>query len=372
LPYNPWLYSNQNSLVDGFFRELSIAIGKTGAKEKEATAKNLLLYGKLSSTGSNIVKYLKEFIPVPLLGTALEKALSTLGQEFKDYSELLQAELEANDKTLEELKEQLSGNLRALPKPILVIIDDVDRLTVEETRLLFQLIKANADFPKLIYLVLFQRDIVEKSLTINDQIEGKDFLEKIIQVGFHIPKIDKDGLKNFVNQEIRGILEQRGINHYFDFECWNQLYDKGLNTYFRNIRATYRLLNSYNFHLGVFNPDSGACDINPQDLLILEIFRVFNEKLYNKIYSMKKFISASPNEDFRGGYGKILQEVMPPGGAANSSKEVHLELKSLEEYNAFQVGFKYLFNNASGEPPSDSYQRLQNPRYFDQYFNFSL
>jgi predicted KAP-like P-loop ATPase len=48
----------------------------------------------------------------------------------------------------------------------------------------FQLVKANADFPNLVYLLLFQRDIVEKNLEKVTSGSGKDFLEKIVQVGF--------------------------------------------------------------------------------------------------------------------------------------------------------------------------------------------
>jgi hypothetical protein len=72
--------------------------------------------------------------------------------------------------------------LRALKKPILIVMDDVDRLSIDEVMLLFQLVKASADFPNMVYLLLFQRDIVEKSLQDGAPTSAREFLEKIVQV----------------------------------------------------------------------------------------------------------------------------------------------------------------------------------------------
>ncbi|WP_442878434.1 P-loop NTPase fold protein, partial [Cetobacterium sp.] len=47
------------------------------------------------------------------------------------------------------------------------------------------LIKANTDFPNVIFLLLFQKDIVEKKLSDSTQ-SGENYLEKIIQIPFTI------------------------------------------------------------------------------------------------------------------------------------------------------------------------------------------
>ena len=54
--------------------------------------------------------------------------------------------------------------------------------------MVFQLVKANAEFPNVVFLLLFQRDLVEDKLNDGKQT-GRDYLEKIIQVPFDIPKI---------------------------------------------------------------------------------------------------------------------------------------------------------------------------------------
>jgi len=118
------------------------------------------------------------------------------GGEFADrVATSLAASSDARNQTLSEIKDDLKGLLRNLEKSILVVMDDIDRLSSDEIKLLFQLIKANADFPNVVYLLLFQRDIVEKSLESSAPLTGQDFLEKIVQVGFNIPQIERARLE---------------------------------------------------------------------------------------------------------------------------------------------------------------------------------
>ncbi len=75
--------------------------------------------------------------------------------------------------------------------PLLVVIDDIDRLIPSEVQELFQLIKVNADFPNVVYLVLFDRSVVEKNIEKVVAVSGRDYLEKIVQVGFDVPLIER-------------------------------------------------------------------------------------------------------------------------------------------------------------------------------------
>ena len=102
---------------------------------------------------------------------------------------------------LDERKKVLSQSLQALKRPILVIVDDIDRLVDDEIRLLFRLVKSNADFPNVIYLLLFHRDHVERAL-----LGGRSYMEKIIQVGFEIPKVESKKLKELLEIELHSIL----------------------------------------------------------------------------------------------------------------------------------------------------------------------
>jgi hypothetical protein len=105
----------------------------------------------------------------------------------------------------------VADSLKSLPRPILVALDDVDRLAHDEIRLLFQLIKANADFPNIIYLVLAQRSTVIKALEPIAPGQGDAFLEKIVQVGFDVPRIDRKQLEKLLFSGLDRLLADERV-----------------------------------------------------------------------------------------------------------------------------------------------------------------
>jgi predicted KAP-like P-loop ATPase len=151
-------------------------------------------------------------------------------------------------------------------------LDDVDRLSTEEIRLLFQLIKANADFPNLVYLLLFQRDIVEKSLEAIApsivSISGREFLEKIVQVGFDIPLIEHRRLERVLFDGLNNLLADESVARHFDEQRWGNIFIPGLRPYFETLRDVRRLLATLAFQVSLFR-GSGSFEVNPIDLVAL-------------------------------------------------------------------------------------------------------
>ena len=58
-----------------------------------------------------------------------------------------------NDKTLIELKKDISDDFQRLNNKVIIVIDDIDRLTNIEIQQIFMLVKSLADFPNVIYLL---------------------------------------------------------------------------------------------------------------------------------------------------------------------------------------------------------------------------
>ena len=66
---------------------------------------------------------------------------------------------------------------------MIVFIDDIDRLEPDVTRLMFRMIRLTANLPYLIYVLSFDRMLVEKKLDDDKRdIHGRDYIEKIVQV----------------------------------------------------------------------------------------------------------------------------------------------------------------------------------------------
>jgi len=257
--FNPWNFSEQEQLLRAFFRELLAAIKKVAPKQ--AVDLQRLLTGTAKILGA-----LQE---IPEIGGWFglgRKAVSLFTQ---------------NDIPLEDFRKQISDLFRSLNRRIVVVLDDIDRLTQEEIRQTFRLIKINADFPYTIYLVAFDRKVVEKALTSEQGVSGRDYLEKIIQVSFNIPTADPAFIAEMLIGELDKNLTALPLNHW-DPTRWGNMYHSGFSSFFRSIRDVKRFANSLAFNLKVI-PD----EINSIDFIGLEALRIFTPEVYEGIASNK-------------------------------------------------------------------------------------
>lgn len=84
-------------------------------------------------------------------------------------------------------KEQVIQLLKAQSNRILVILDDIDRLSNEQIRYVFQLITSVARFPNTTYLLVFDKEIVVEALKGVQSGNGQDYLEKSSKCQFRFP-----------------------------------------------------------------------------------------------------------------------------------------------------------------------------------------
>src|SRR5437764_9651607 len=89
---------------------------------------------------------------------------------------------------------------------VLVLIDDIDRLTGDETREMFRLVKSLADFPNTIYLLAFDRARVASVLDESYGGAGSVYLEKIVQVSFELPLPPRESLWGLLTERIDAII----------------------------------------------------------------------------------------------------------------------------------------------------------------------
>ena len=62
------------------------------------------------------------------------------------------------------VKAEISKALKEGKQRYLIVIDDIDRLTPAEIREVFKVVKALADFPNVVYLLSFDREVVAQAL----------------------------------------------------------------------------------------------------------------------------------------------------------------------------------------------------------------
>ncbi len=290
ITFNPWEWSGQNQLAKAFFDEIGLQLERHGVTESNPTEREV---------GSDLRELGRILHNIAEIGAPLGRVASVLLPPTAAFwvaaSELLKAgsrvvtsklEFESNSTTSKQrsvydVKQTLKERLGGLNNRIVVFIDDIDRLAADEIRLLFQLIKANSDFPNLVFFLAFQRDVIEKALESTIRTgSGGDFLEKIVQVPLNLPLIQPEHLRREWIHMVHGILETRGFASRYSPDTAGYLWDTGIRAYVRSLRDLNRLRSSFDFHLGLFeDPD----DVDARDLLVLEVLRVFEPTLYSEV-----------------------------------------------------------------------------------------
>jgi len=149
VPFNPWWFAGSEDLMKAFFDQLQVRL--EGHKEFSSQARK------------SLAKFADVLSEVPL---AWAKPAATL--------------LRSKPKDIAKLKSEISGALQQQSRRIVVVIDDIDRLTSEEIRQIFRVVKAVADFPKVTYLMAFDKAVVVQSLGELQGSSGEDYLEKIV------------------------------------------------------------------------------------------------------------------------------------------------------------------------------------------------
>ena len=242
--FNPWWFSGHKDLTRRFFGQLQAVLSKWEVMEK--LRKKVAIFAELVSEA-----------PVPY--ASIGKVVAGL----------------LEDKDVFELKTEITDALKKQKKRILVLIDDIDRLTFDEIRQLFRLIKAVADFPNVVYLLAFDKKVVIKALGQMQNLPGEEYLEKIVQVPFELPLPDKVSLRNLLFERLDAILAgtpkelcDNFVNVYFD----------GIDHWINTPRDIVRLTNT----LSVTYPAVKG-EVNPVDFIAIEALRVFCPLVYDII-----------------------------------------------------------------------------------------
>ncbi|MBN2310662.1 MAG: hypothetical protein JXR94_16945 [Candidatus Hydrogenedentes bacterium] len=408
IDFNPWQRSTRGGLVGPFFQEIGSHLGlDDGSKDGKERARKwsryaarfktiataieplsgwslriLIAIGAISASTTSCVVFGKDkdwtdlwsVIPAAFF-LAVLSAPKWLAGVCRDVAESVGLSATAERKTLVQLKRELAESLREREAPLLVVMDDIDRLSTTEIKSLFQLVKANADFPNVVYFLLFQRDIVEKALDDDTSGQGRGYIEKIVQVPFDLPPVERPRLERVLSEGLDRVLAEVGIEEEgFDKDRWGNIYFAGIPTCFETLRDVRRFLSALSFHAPLFRGDR-AFEANPVDLIAIEALRVFEPETYSRLRSMKQALT---EREEGGAYGDDTS-------TEEKRRQLELLVEAVSDQNreAVREILRQLFPAAErllGGPTYGSefedrwYRELRvcHPQIFDRYFYLAI
>ncbi len=279
--FNPWWFSGQENLARAFLGQMQAILPNKSEKFKKL--------GDLFSNFSESIGGL-----IDLTGTTLG-AGSLLGKMF--------ANIKRKNKDVPALKAEINQILLKANQRILIIIDDIDRLTPEETRQLFTVIKALADFQNVVYLMALDREVAVKAIEDQTGMPGERYLEKIIQVPFEIPPVDRTALIAAFTKQLDNVIigTPDGL---FEQAYWINVLNDGIAPFIQVPRDIVRFINT----MAVTYP-AVVDEVNPVDFIAIEALRVFLPRLYDVIRSNPDhFAGHKPDRQYGGSRDNTTQE----------------------------------------------------------------
>ena len=251
--FNPWMYQGISDLIERFFVEVCLQIKKGG---------------KLIQLGKDLEKYVRSFPGI-------------IGGASRAFVKLLQGH---------DLRSTVEKTLRKLEFPLVVFIDDIDRLPTQEIRQIFQLVRLTGKFPNIVYLLAFDRTRVENALE-DEGITGRDYLEKIVQWSFDLPAIPQRILQKQISSSIRHTLSGISDTSSLDSEDWIELTRGVVFPLIRNMRD----INRYSIAI-----QSTCKNLNGMvqltDVLGLEAIRIFLPNIFNKLHENVHLLTPDENQ----------------------------------------------------------------------------
>lgn len=257
LNFNPWMFSGAEQLVESFFVEV---------------AAQLKLKPGLAEIGEDLADYGEAFAGLgwlPVVGPWIERgrgAAKVLGKFLRRRREGTQGR-----------REKLNKELARLEHPIIVVLDDIDRLSTAEIRDVFKLVRLTASFPNIVYVLAFDRERVEKALG-EEGVPGRDYLEKILQVAVDLPAIPDQVLSQQIFDALNSTLQQAPSARELDTQVWPDVFMEIIRPLVRNMRDVRRYQAAVHGSLAELEDRIALAD-----LLAMEAIRVFLPDVFREI-----------------------------------------------------------------------------------------
>lgn len=189
----------------------------------------------------------------------------------------------------------LSTLLSRLPKRVVVLLDEIDRMQKEELLMLLKLIRGVASVPNLTFVCAFHQEQVEKTACGSYDAISHMFMEKFFPTATDLPKLGADVLGPELRYQLLKIFDDldwfttaperdeflRGLD---------QLYNSTLCQVCTNIRKIGLLANDVNIAAALTRKEVDALD-----LCALEALRRFYPRAYEVIWTSGSFFANSPD-----------------------------------------------------------------------------
>ncbi len=259
IEFNPWKVERELNSLKRFFDALESELKKYD-----------------SSIQKQLMAYSNKLFEVSSEENVFSKLLKML------FSSILLV-----DEGLEQQYKNINDSIIRIGKRIIVIIDDLDRLSAPELIDVIRLIRSTGDFTNTIFIAAFDRNYVNNLLYKSGEIADKNnYLEKIFQYDYPLPPIRPQVFRNeflkyfddlFIDKisnpewlEFERVVSNLSFNENdFLSKIFHLPYQGTLfELYFKNLRDVIRFANSFRLPYIITRQE-----VDFQDFFMLEMIK---------------------------------------------------------------------------------------------------
>ena len=281
IPFNSWCYRTEKGIVSGFFKEFQSGLISWEADRVSSNA-------RIDQSFVTDLTFLIGGLYAISQGVDIDSLIgvkNTFSKFKKFILKKIRRKQKLDNRGLEGLQFEIGQKLRESGVRVLIVIDDVDRLSQEEARSIFRLIKSVGRIENVMYLVAYDRKIAEEMFDKDYTSEGSHYLEKIIQASFDLSEPSQSTIINILNSRFKDIF---GSKMFLTKRRTYDVVHEVVVPEMKNLRSVHRLANMLSVTY-----QSVEWNVDLPDFIALETFRLFHPNLYQAIRSRRSALTRS-------------------------------------------------------------------------------
>ncbi|HDR4712717.1 TPA: hypothetical protein R3D77_001353 [Bacillus cereus] len=342
--FEPWYFKSIDSIIKNYFDLICESLGK-----KMMTLDLMML-----------ISDYRDLLLDSIEGFKIKKVISMVIPDF------------TSRQNVNTVKNKIEDKLKKLDQKVVIFIDDLDRMEREEILLIFKMVKLFSDFDNFIYILSFDKKRIERILW-REMKSDKDYLDKIIQVGFTLPKVPHGTYETILIDYLNNFIKDRELT--IDRESKDKIQSslQSISALFDDVRKIKRFYNLLNIKFAMLKTN-----VNFYDFLIITLIEFsfpvqHREVLRNKnkfVYYFSDIASQISNAHIHKNRKEYYNEFFSK--VANEDKQEILK-KIMGSIFTSVKNYKNGYDNlVSTNVNYDSIPRksIEDDQFFDFYFTF--
>ena len=182
--------------------------------------------------------------------------------------------------SLTNRRKAIEDKMKDNRKPLLVLVDDVDRLDSSELLALLKIIRNTADFPYLCYVLAADKESITQNLR-NEGIVNTDlYLRKFFNLELSLPPVDNEVL-DILRYKLENILKELVELNVDVYRCAQSIVNlESIRDVFITPRDVYRFINLLSYTFDLMKKSEILKEVNAMDVILITLIQFISPEWY--------------------------------------------------------------------------------------------